>query len=133
MAHGEPFPEGMDGCHSCDNPPCVNPAHIFPGTARDNARDMTAKGRGRNQMDTKTHCVHGHPLSGDNLRIFRGTRRCVACHRWHVNAYSRRTWYCDCGWSAKGSKWQHRQKCSGRWLYASAPVYDPVPSLTSHD
>ena len=32
-------------CHSCDNRPCCNPEHIFPGTAKDNYADMVAKGR----------------------------------------------------------------------------------------
>lgn len=32
-------------CHSCDNPPCVNPNHLFKGTAKDNSIDSSKKGR----------------------------------------------------------------------------------------
>lgn len=39
------LPPGMFICHHCDNPPCVNPAHLFIGTAQDNIDDKVAKGR----------------------------------------------------------------------------------------
>ena len=36
--------EGL-ACHTCDNPPCVRPDHLFPGSYQDNSDDMFAKGR----------------------------------------------------------------------------------------
>jgi hypothetical protein len=44
-----PIPAGLSLCHSCDNPPCVRPDHLFVGTQRQNLEDMTRKGRRRSR------------------------------------------------------------------------------------
>lgn len=48
-----PIPEGKMVCHICDYRRCINPEHLFIGTARDNIHDMIAKGRGDLQNSLK--------------------------------------------------------------------------------
>lgn len=50
--HIGPVPEGMFVMHRCDNPPCVNPAHLTVGTPQENTLDMHRKGRANNVPGT---------------------------------------------------------------------------------
>lgn len=47
---GRPIAPGMLACHTCDNPPCISPFHLFEGSPLDNVDDMATKGRARWQL-----------------------------------------------------------------------------------
>jgi len=54
------FDDELFVLHSCDNPPCCNPRHLFQGTQLDNVRDMHRKGRANTARGDR-HKVHVHP------------------------------------------------------------------------
>lgn len=54
------IPDGINVCHSCDNPKCVNPEHLFLGTRQDNVDDRESKNR--NNPYYKKGCKHPNAI-----------------------------------------------------------------------
>jgi hypothetical protein len=69
------LPKHLQIMHSCDNPDCVNPKHLFKGSQHDNMVDCARKGRNCTiGWSRKTHCIKGHPFNETNTRWGVGSR-----------------------------------------------------------
>jgi len=79
-----PIPPGKFVCHHCDNPPCINPSHLFAGSNLDNIADMVSK-------DRSIHGVRNHHAVLDDGQVLEvrqllmaGTPQTVIAERFNV-------------------------------------------------
>ena len=100
LAYALSNPQNIPGArlvlHTCDNPPCCNPQHLWLGTAKDNTADMMSKGR-QKFISRRTHCPRGHEYSEENtLWVWQRrrtylARRCKACQSDKFRTYHQKT------------------------------------------
>jgi hypothetical protein len=82
---GRPIGSGLLALHTCDNPSCVRPDHLYEGTQSDNMRDMHDRGR-MNQpayYEKSSHCNKcSFEFTPENTRVLsNGSRQCRNCRR----------------------------------------------------
>jgi hypothetical protein len=95
-----PVPEGLDVCHTCDNPPCCNPDHLFPGTRMENMADAAQK------MRLARGSRHRHSAF-DEAQVFIIKQRLARGHSYTAIARDYKVDPHTIGAIKRGETWKH--------------------------
>jgi len=83
-----PLTPGEWVLHRCDIRACVNPHHLYAGTAIDNRRDMLQRGRWTHPFGQRSHCEQGHEfVNGSFALASDGSRVCKECQKLKKRIY----------------------------------------------
>lgn len=80
------IPEGLEVCHKCDEPSCINPNHLFVATHQQNLQDCADKNRLNNEMASRNYCSRGHEYTPENTWNYVSKegypyRKCKRCEK----------------------------------------------------
>lgn len=84
LTNGE-IPKGLRVMHKCENSLCCNPAHLFLGTTKDNAKSMIKKGRTSTGLGLPRHHVTADEVETIRARHATGTKKAVLAREFHVS------------------------------------------------
>lgn len=98
--HNGPIPDGLYVCHSCDNPGCVNPSHLWLGTNEENTADKTIKGRqarvaGLANPNAKLTAEQVRAIRNDSTHTYRELAELYGLHYMTIGKIKRRETYRD--------------------------------------